>query len=409
VSNLIEIRATQTEIPYYVKAFAMALPAVMLGLQISGWIFFLPGAMQGHCDFRDLYTAGYMVHAGDRGELYDYGIEHGFQNHLVSQEKIAVPFDHLAYEALLFVPYSYLPYRSAYFLFLATNVVLLAFAMRFMVPWTRNLRSLFPWLPAALFFTYLPVAAAFMQGQDSIILLLFFCGVLVLLSRSKMFAAGLLLGLGFFKFQIVLPIAVLFLLWRRWRFGAGFVVSSAIALALSWWLVGSLQMKVYAVSLLSMSVRETAADQAKFNVNPSVMPNLRGVISGTVGNLLPQFWTQILIGGASLGMLVWIARKGIRRNLAEQFSLAVTAGAVLSYHLNVHDLSILLIPLPLILDRYLAPDRFGRSLAAASALMFSAPAVIGLSDVHPFVVGVPVLLLLAVHSHPSQKVAVVAA
>jgi hypothetical protein len=219
----------------------------------------------------------------------------------------------------------------------------------------------------------------------------------------------LLLGLGFFKFQIVLPIAVLFLLWRRWRFGAGFVVSSAIALALSWWLVGSLQMKVYAVSLLSMSVRETAADQAKFNVNPSVMPNLRGVISGTVGNLLPQFWTQILIGGASLGMLVWIARKGIRRNLAEQFSLAVTAAAVLSYHLNVHDLSILLIPLPLILDRYLAPDRFGRSLAAASALMFSAPAVIGLSDVHPFVVGVPVLLLLAVHSHPSQKVAVVAA
>src|SRR6266849_9024976 len=107
------------EVPYYVRALAMALPAVMLGLQIAGWIFFLPGAMQGHCDFRHLYAAGYMVRTGHRGELYDYNVEQRFQDNLVSREAIALPFNHLAYEALLFVPYSYLSYRFGYFLFLA--------------------------------------------------------------------------------------------------------------------------------------------------------------------------------------------------------------------------------------------------------------------------------------------------
>jgi len=159
-----------------VKALAMALPAVMLGLQITGWIFFLPGAMKGHCDFRHLYTAGYMVRTGHRRELYDYSAEQKFQNNLVSQESIALPFNHLAYESLIFVPYSFLSYRSAYFLFLATNALLLGFAMRWMAPRTSNLRRMFLWLPAAIFFTFLPVVAAFMQGQDSIILLLLFSG-----------------------------------------------------------------------------------------------------------------------------------------------------------------------------------------------------------------------------------------
>jgi len=407
LSNSTEIRVTPTEIPYYVKALAMALPAVMLGLQISGWVFFLPGAMQGHCDFRHLYTAGYMARTGHRSELYDYGVEHRFQDNLVSREGIALPFNHLAYEALLFVPYSYLSYRAGYFLFLATNIALLGFAMRLVAPWARHLRSMFFWLPTALFFTFLPVAAAFMQGQDSIILLVLFCGALLLLSRDKMFVPGFLIGLGLFKFQIVLPVAVLFLLWRRWRFVAGFAASSATVLAISWCLVGTVQMKVYAGSLLSMSVRETVVDQAKFNVNPSMMPNLRGLISASVGTIVPAPWTQILTSAASLGILLWIAKRGMRRNLPEQFPLAVTAAAVLSYHLMIHDLSILLIPLLLVWDHYSVPHQLGPTLYAASALMFSAPAAIALSDVHPFVVGLPLLLLLAVQSYRSQELEVV--
>ncbi len=381
----------------------MALPAVMLGLQISGWVFFLRGAMQGHCDFRQLYTAGYMVRTGHRSELYDYGLEHRFQDNLVSREAIALPFNHLAYEALLFVPYSYLSYRAAYFLFLATNIALLALAIHLFAPWTRHLRGMFLWLPTALFFTFLPVAAAFMQGQDSIVLLVLFCGALLLLSQEKMFVAGLLIGLGLFKFQIVLPVALLFLLWRRWRFVVGFAASSATVFAISWGLVGTPQMNVYAGSLLSMSVRETIADQAKFNVNPNMMPNLRGLVSSSIGGIVPAIGVQILTGAASVAILVWIARRGMRSSLPEQLALAITTGAALSYHLFIHDLSILLIPVLFVLNHYSARDPSGPTLTVAGALMFAAPAVIALSDLRPFVIAVPLLLLLALQSRPGRE------
>ncbi len=388
--------APTEEAPYYVKALAMALPAVMLGLQITGWIFFLPGAMQGHCDFRHLYTAGYMVRTGHRGELYDYGVEQKFQDDLVSREAVALPFNHLAYESLIFIPYSLLSYRSAYFLFLAANVLLLAFAIRLMASWTRNLRRIFGWLPAGVFFTFLPVGAAFMQGQDSIILLLLFCGAFALLSSGRSLSAGLLVGLGVFKFQIVVPLALLFLLWRRWRFVGGLALSAAAVVAVSAYLVGTVQMTVYAHSLLSMSVRETTIDQAKFNVNPIMMPNLRGIISATFGRFVPPVWTQVLTGIASLAAMLWIAIRGIRRNSNQQFMLAVSAGALLSYHLIVHDLSILLIPLVVILDSCKSSSRLDSAAAAVSALMFSAPAVIALTPARPYVVGLPLLLFVAV-------------
>ena len=385
------------------KALAMALPAVMLGLQITGWIFFLPGAIKGHCDFRHLYTAGYMVRTGHRRELYDYDAEQRFQNNLVSQESIALPFNHLAYESLIFVPYSFLSYRSAYILFLATNVLLLGLAMRWMAPRTSNLRRIFLWLPAAIFVTFLPVVAAFMQGQDSIILLLLLSGALALLSSGRMLSAGVLVGLGLFKFQIVVPLALFFMLWRRWRFMGGFALSAAAALAVSIFLVGPVQMNVYAHSLLSMSVQETAIDQVKFNINPIMMPNLRGLISASLGRFLPLVWTQILTGLASLAVLLWIAICGIRRDSIQQLMLAVSAGAVLSYHLMIHDLSILLIPLVVLLDRCLAFGRFDSRAAAASALMFSAPALIALTAARPYLIGLPVLLFVAIEGIGARR------
>src|SRR5260370_239739 len=276
-----------------------------------------------------------------------------------------------------------------------------------MAPWGRDLRRVFLWLPAAMFFTFLPVVAAFMQGQDSVILLLLFSGAFTLISSGRMLPAGFLLGLGLFKFQIVLPLALLFLIWRRWRFVGGFALSAAAVFAVSFCLVGTAQMTVYAHSLLSMSVRETAVDQARFNINPIMMPNLRGLISAAFGRFVPLVWTQILTGVASLAALLWIAKRGIRGDSAQQFMLAVSAGALLSYHLIIHDLSILLIPLVVILDSCESSSQLDSVEAAASALMFSAPAVIALTAARPYVVGLPLLLFVAVQdvraSRPTTK------
>src|SRR5438270_12642719 len=88
--------------PDYVKGLVLGIPAILLGLQISGWLFFIPVITHGHNDFRQLYTGGFMLRMGHGHELYDYDVQKAFEDKLVSPEQIALPINHLAYEELLF-------------------------------------------------------------------------------------------------------------------------------------------------------------------------------------------------------------------------------------------------------------------------------------------------------------------
>src|SRR5438552_18182608 len=142
---------------------------------------------------------------------------------------MTLPFLRPAYEALLFVPFSFLSYRTAYFAFLGLNAILLAVSYQLLRPKLENLARIYRWLPAALFLAYLPIAAALIQGQDSIVLLTLFTLVLVSLESGNEFAAGAILGVGAFKFQLVIPVALLFLAWRRWRCAAGAALTGRLA------------------------------------------------------------------------------------------------------------------------------------------------------------------------------------
>jgi len=87
-------------------------------------------------------------------------------------------------------------------------------------------------------------------GQDSILLLALLAAAFACLNRRRDLGAGLLTGLGLFKFQIIIPMALLFLVWRRWRFCLGFASSSLVAGAVSVGLVGLEQSERYARSLI---------------------------------------------------------------------------------------------------------------------------------------------------------------
>src|SRR6266566_6535050 len=213
--------------PHYVKSLSLAIPAVFLGFQISGWVFAMLALQQGRTDFRAQYTAGYMMRSGNAHRIYDYSAQLFFQNRLVVARDTALPFDHWPYEALFFVPFSYLPFKSAYFAMLGFNLVVLALSVRLLRRWTSTLDGIYPWLSSVMVIVFLPTAFALMQGQDSILLLFCLAAAFLALERGREFLAGVLLSLGLFKFQIVLPIAVLFLLWKRWRFSAGFSISAA--------------------------------------------------------------------------------------------------------------------------------------------------------------------------------------
>jgi hypothetical protein len=238
-----------------------------------------------------------------------------------------------------------------------------------------------------------------MQGQDSIILLTLLAGATYCYGQKNDLAAGIFVGLGMFKFTIVVPVGLLFFFWRSWRFSLGFACSAASAVCASLWLVGFQQSQLYVRSLLSMGVSGTMLDQIKYGIYPIQMANIRGLISGATGSLLSHSWVQFITLAASSAILLWAAMRGIAgKRGADAIGLAITAATTVSYHLYVHDMSVLLIPILLTLNRFIdaesTGDSGGRWATRGSVVMFAAPAFMSVAPFHFYLVSLPLLTFL---------------
>jgi len=396
ISQLSQFRRT-----HYVQDILLGILPIIFCMQFLAWLTFLPKALRGHADFRQLYVAGYMVRTGHRTQLYDYAAQAYFQNTLVSNDERALPFIRPAYQALMFVPFSLLPYRTAYLGFLLLNLLLLALAFLMLQPRLRGLSRVWPGLPPALFLGFYPVALALMQGQDSILLLALLAAALVSLERNRDLTAGALAGVGLFKFQIVVPIVLLFLLWRRWRFVKGFMFSAILVGLLSFITSGWAETVVFVHSLLSVGAGLPAVPgEINFPLRINIMANLRGLIYGLASLRVPQRWLQVTTLLLSSIVVISVRARGRQQRGGDALVLAITAGVVVSYYLFIHDLSILLIPIVLTLDRFISRngtgEPFGRAAAAISALLFVAPICIFVIPAHFYLVSVLICAFLFV-------------
>ena len=200
----------------------------LLVIQVLLCVARLPLMRAGWVDFRSYYTAGHMVHTG---HLYDYGAEVAAQNALVSPMRYALPFMYPPYTALLFVPFSLVSFRAAYLAFFVVNLCFCVACVLIMRPYDSALRARWGSLTLLLFLSFMPLGVTLGVGQVSVLLLLLYCSCFASVQSGRPFLAGVLLSLALIKFQIALPVALLFLLWRQWRFVAGFA-SGAVALTL---------------------------------------------------------------------------------------------------------------------------------------------------------------------------------
>ena len=291
----------------YIKPFVVAATLLSLFLCVCGILVTVPEALRGHIDFRQLYTAGYMVRSGHGSELHDFDAAEKFQNAVVGPAEGSLPFNHLAYESLLYAPFSLLPYRAAYVAFFAFNLAILAVAFFTLKPYLEGLREVWSFLPAATFLCFLPVTLALTEGQDSIILLALMICATRAFDRGDDLEAGAFVALTLFKFQYGVPIALLFLVWRRWRFLAGFALTAAAVTGISLWLTGGQGFIAYLHSLTEMSSRFSPAFGARYGIHPDLMPNLRGFVQAIAHSSTST--TNIVIAVSSALVLIWAATR----------------------------------------------------------------------------------------------------
>ena len=300
-----------------------------------------PLLKNGYQDFTIFYGAGQLLRNGDAKLLYDLPAQDQLQRQFaphVEIRKAPLPYMHPPFEALLFVPLARLNFLSAYLFWTLLNFLMLALTLAIVIrtfPEVAALSRTFVIL-AALGFA--PVAAALLQGQDSILLLLLVTASLASIERHSDRAAGAMLGAGLFRFHLVLPLVII-LAVRRPRLLLGFLPVAAGAVLLSAALVGWQGLSVYAHLLLRLE-----SGGAGGAISPIGMPNLRGLIAdllGTHGGGAFRMWLTAVCSILIMAFAIWeVCRRPAPIHVV--FALAVVTAIMLSYHSFPHDLTLLL-------------------------------------------------------------------
>src|SRR5438874_12553779 len=151
----------------FIHDFTLGIAPLLFGFNLRASTGFVPVAMRGESDFRQLYAAACMVRSGHSYELYSYDAQKRFQEQMVAPGDRALPFIRPAFQAALFVPLTWFSYRAAYWIFVAINIELLALCFILLRPWKQNLSVNSRWHPLTVFVSFTPLANALTMAQES--------------------------------------------------------------------------------------------------------------------------------------------------------------------------------------------------------------------------------------------------
>jgi hypothetical protein len=354
-------------------------------------------------DFPDFYSASRLLIAGHGHELYDAPVQRQFQSRYVG--RVGTLYIHPPFEALFYLAVAWLPLNRAYALWTLLNLAFLALtagklASEVLPAWDWRL-LLLAWL------TFVPVLLNLLQGQDSVLLLWFVTAAFTALRSNRAFAAGCWLGLGLFKFNLVLPMALVLALEKgRNGFLRGFALMALALAALSAAISGWAVFARYPRFLLHLQ------EQPFAGVFPQAMANFRGLSYVAFHNDGSRF-AIFAIAALSASALLIVLIGWQDRTLASYpshppqnqaafdiaFGNTILFALLVSYHLNPHDLSLLLLPISLLLYRVRVERKFALTKPAQwlveglIALLFLPPLHLLALEEHEYVmVAVPLLI-----------------
>lgn len=340
----------------------MAMAHIGLGLRL--W----PDAVTGYGDFSAFYTAATLIQS-DPASLYNFEKQRQLRHQLFPEVKIQtenLPFYHPAFELLLYAPLAHLPYSAAYLTWSIANLVMLVLALWWLRPLTSPVSFAVLLLLSVAFF---PIAVTFLQGQDSLLLLLVCIASFNLISRERMFLAGMVLALGLFKFHLVLPIVALLAAQRRWKVVWGFCLGGAALAAVSIALTGLQAAREYAQLLLQFN---TLTREMTGNVD-SQMPSAGGFLTTIVasfGNRPVGDFSVLCLSFAIVALGAYLARNA-RQDLAATLTFASVLAVLAGHHTSPHDLA-LLFP-ALVIASMRANSLNNRATAGVLAVLWCSP------------------------------------
>lgn len=289
-------------------------------------------------DFALSYVGAHILHVGQGSRLYDIGLQVQLRDSMFRQAS-PIYFEHPPFEALLLAPLTSLPFRTAYLIWGLFNVAVVLAVM----VW---LRRYLPW-PAedlgyvCLWLLFAPIVIAIYQGQSSVIVLGAFAAAFILLKNDQPLAAGVALGIGLLKFQFAVPMAIVFLLRRQWRFVGGFAISAAVLGIASWIAVGWSGLVDY-----TRLLTRVGSNPHNVSLGSAVdMPTLQGLAYALGGKHLGSAGLNAVVALLSIALLAWVSLKWRDREFDLMFAAAVAASLLSGSHMFTQDFSPLLIGL----------------------------------------------------------------
>jgi hypothetical protein len=327
------------------RVFLVAFLVAMTVCNIILAFRLIPKVRNGYQDFTIFYTGARLIRDGQTAVLYNlaaqYRMQQTFTN--VPIRLGPLPFNHPPFEALFFIPFTFLSYWPAYLLWTALNILMLAGSAILLKTRMPQFAAVPPLVLGVGTTAFFPTAMALIQGQDVILLLLLFVMAVICIDQRRDALAGVLLGMGLFRPQFVVPVVILLAI-RRWRILIGFapvaILLAGITVATMGW-SGPLD---YARFVLHLEGTEARA------FGPEAVPNLRGLILKIPGLNAAGLPAHLLIFASSITVFLLAVRRirNGRDSILFVSALAVVATILANYHSLVYDLSLLL-PMALLL------------------------------------------------------------
>jgi hypothetical protein len=315
-----------------------------LVLMVAFWSVLAPPLIRAawHDDFLCWYIGAKLAWSGDFHHMYDPAAQWAVQQKVLPEEPILSVFPRPPFFAVLVAPMTALPYRSAFIVWLAIQIALLAICFFWAARKFGDDALVWGALSGPAFF-------GIASGQDTSLLLALAVAGYVLAERGEDRLAGAVWGLMLIKFNLLLAVPLAMLATRRWRMLQGFSITACGLGVFSLLILGSDGLRLYFQMLSSNAF-------PKFNPSPALTINLQS-LAAHLGMTAKAFVAPATIAVLAVG---WVALR--QAPLWRWLSVVLVVSLLVAPHVYAYNGALLLLPTWLMI--FLSPFRWTKIAAA---------------------------------------------